>query len=60
MIEGGSGGVGLLTVIGVVFVILKLVGTITWPWAVVLIPFYPALLILPFALVVIIIAAIRS
>lgn len=33
-----SGGVGILTVIQIVFIILKLVGTIDWPWATVLIP----------------------
>jgi Transmembrane Fragile-X-F protein len=39
-----SPGVSLLTVLGTVFVILKLVGVIAWSWWVVLIPFYPALL----------------
>lgn len=35
-----SGGVGILTVIQVVFIILKCVGTIDWPWTTVLIPLW--------------------
>ncbi len=40
MKKGSSGGVGCLTVIGIVFVILKLVGTINWSWVWVLAPFW--------------------
>ena len=37
--SSSSGGVGCLTVIGIVFVILKLIGTIDWSWWYVLMPF---------------------
>lgn len=35
-----SGGVGILGVIQIVFIILKLVGVINWSWWVVLIPLW--------------------
>ena len=35
-----SGGMGLLGVLQVIFIVLKLVGTITWSWPVVLIPLW--------------------
>jgi hypothetical protein len=38
--SGGAGGVGILTVIQIVFIILKCVGTIDWPWTTILIPFW--------------------
>lgn len=40
-----SGGIGCLTVLGIIFVVLKLVGTIDWSWWWVLAPFWG-----PFAL----------
>lgn len=33
-------GIGLLTVIGIVFVILKLCGVVKWSWILVLCPFW--------------------
>lgn len=33
-----GGGVGILTVIQIVFIILKLIDIINWPWTIVLIP----------------------
>jgi len=45
-----GGGVGILTVIGVVLVILKLCGLIHWSWIWVLAPFW-----FPVALVIVII-----
>lgn len=45
-----SGGVGVLTVIQIVLIILKLVGTINWPWTTVLIPFWIQLGIAAFVL----------
>lgn len=45
-----SGGVGILTVIQIVLIILKLVGTINWPWTTVLIPFWIQLGIATFVL----------
>ena len=35
-----TGGVSLLTVVGVVFIILKLTDLVNWSWWVVLIPFW--------------------
>lgn len=40
MNNGGRGGVSICTVVGIVFVILKLVGVITWSWLWVLCPFW--------------------
>ena len=31
--QASSGGVGLTTVLTIVFIVLKLVGVIHWPWA---------------------------
>jgi hypothetical protein len=44
------GGVGVLTVVQIVFIILKLVGTINWPWTTVLIPLWIQLGITAFVL----------
>jgi hypothetical protein len=41
-----TGGIGCFGVLTIVFVVLKLVGTISWSWWLVLLPFYG-----PFALV---------
>ena len=35
---GSTGGVSALTVVQIVFIILKCIGTIDWPWRLVLIP----------------------
>lgn len=35
-----TGGPSVLTIVGIVFVVLKLVGTINWSWWWVLLPFY--------------------
>jgi len=35
-----SGGMGLLEVLQVIFIVLKLVGTIDWTWGQVLIPLW--------------------
>lgn len=43
---------GLLSVLGTIFVTLKLIGTITWSWWWVLLPFYG-----PFILVLLLIGA---
>lgn len=56
MSNESSSGVGVFTVVGIVFIILKLCNVIAWSWWVVLIPFYPAVLgivlLIIFALVV--------
>lgn len=36
----GSGGLGVCSVVGIVFIILKLVGVIDWSWVWVLSPFW--------------------
>lgn len=46
MNNGSRGGVGICTVVGIVFVILKLVGVITWSWLWVLCPFWIPIAIL--------------
>ena len=38
--NGSAGGVCILTVVQIVFIILKLVGTINWPWTTLLIPLW--------------------
>lgn len=50
-----GGGLGLGSVLGVVFIVLKLVGVIDWPWIWVLAPFWISFII---GIVGIIIAAI--
>lgn len=41
-----SGGIGILGLLGVVFVTLKLCGVINWSWWFVVAPFYVPLLII--------------
>lgn len=48
-----SGGVSLGTILGVIFIVLKLTGVISWSWVWVLAPFW-----IPLALVVLILAII--
>lgn len=48
-------GVGILDVILVIFIILKLVGVITWPWWVVLIPLWVSLVLIAIIIVIFII-----
>lgn len=41
-----TGGIGVCTVLGIIFVVLKLVGVIRWSWWAVLAPFVvPAVLV---------------
>jgi len=44
--SGSNGGLGLLSVLGIVFVVLKLVGVINWSWVLVLAPFWVPLVFL--------------
>lgn len=46
MNNSGRGGVSICTVVGIVFIILKLVGVITWSWLWVLCPFWIPIVIL--------------
>lgn len=55
--SGGSGGVGFFGLLTIVFIVLKLTGTIAWSWWWVLLPFYGPLAI---ALLIIVIALIAS
>lgn len=48
-----TGGIGVTGLLGVAFVVLKLLGVIKWPWVWVLLPFWGGL-----ALVILIFAAI--
>ena len=36
----GGGGIGFFTILGLVFIILKLCKVISWAWWIVLMPFY--------------------
>ena len=38
--DNNSGGIGLLGVLEIVFIVLKLLGIITWSWWIVLIPLW--------------------
>lgn len=38
--ESASGGIGLFGVLGVVFIVLKLVGVINWSWWLVTLPLW--------------------
>ena len=38
--QSASGGCSALTLVQIVFIVLKLVGVITWPWKYVLIPLW--------------------
>ncbi len=59
--KSSSEGVGCLTVIGIVFVILKLTNLITWSWWWVLAPFWGQLAIVLILLVVLgILAAVKD
>ena len=46
MNNGSRGGVSICTVVGIVFIILKLVGVITWSWIWVLCPFWIPIILL--------------
>jgi hypothetical protein len=51
MNNGSRGGVSICTVVGIVFIILKLVGVITWSWVWVLCPFWIPIVILILVLI---------
>lgn len=38
--ESNSSGLGIFSIVGIVFIILKLAGLISWPWLWVLSPFW--------------------
>lgn len=49
--ESSSGGIGVLGLLGVVFVTLKLLGKINWSWWYVTMPFWGVLAIIGIVLV---------
>lgn len=49
-----SGGIGILGVLQIVFIVLKLIGTIDWSWGLVLIPTWIGLACFVIGLIVII------
>ena len=51
------GGIGFFGVLTIVFIVLKLVGTITWPWIWVLAPLWVGFVVFGAVVVVIIICA---
>ena len=53
--SSSSSGIGFLSVLGIVFIVLKLTGNITWSWWLVLLPLYGGV-----ALVVVILLALIS
>lgn len=59
--SSSSGGIGLFSVLGLIFIVLKLTGVINWSWVWVLAPFWIgiALLIL-FVVVVAIVVGINE
>lgn len=50
-----SGGLGLLDVLAVIFIVLKLLGVITWSWVWVLSPIWIQLVIVAIVFIVILI-----
>lgn len=46
-------GVGIFTVLLIVFIVLKLTGNISWPWPIVLIPLWIQLAALAIVLIII-------
>ena len=50
--------IGILDILGVVFVILKLIGKISWPWVWVTVPFWGQLVIAAIILIILGIIAI--
>ena len=59
-----TGGISVCTVLGIIFLILKLIGVADWPWWLVLLPFIVevgfAVLIILITLLIIIIKGIRG
>ena len=49
----GENRVGLFTVLGIIFTVLKLTGVISWSWWLVLLPFYGGIAVLGIILIII-------
>lgn len=55
--SAGSTGIGFCEVLGIVFIVLKLVGVIDWSWWLVLLPIYAPLAIFLLGAVIVVICA---
>ena len=51
--SNSSSGMSVFTVIGIVFIVLKLVGVINWSWWLVTLPFWGGLVLIVSVLVII-------
>lgn len=59
--SAGGTGIGFCEVLGIVFVVLKLVGVIDWSWWLVLLPIYgPLVLVIVFILIMLLIAVLKN
>ena len=58
--SNSSSGVGIFTVLLIVFIVLKLTGNISWPWPIVLIPLWIELAAVTIICIIIAIEDIRS
>ena len=59
--QNNAGGVGISGLLGIAFIILKLIGTIAWSWLWVLSPFWiPAAFILIVLFIIIIVVIIKT
>lgn len=50
--ESKSGGVGICTVVGIVFIILKCCGVLNWSWVWILSPFWIPVALVIFLLII--------
>lgn len=57
--ERGS-GLGFFTVLGLIFIALKLMGYITWSWWLVLLPLYGSVILYIIALILIFVVVVRN
>ena len=55
-----SGGIGILTCIQIIFIVLKCVGVINWTWVQVLIPTFINIGLILIVLIVMVIIAVRE
>ena len=55
--NNNSGGIGVIGLLGVAFVVLKLCGVINWSWWIVTLPFWGGLVLLLIIIVVLILIA---
>lgn len=56
-----SAGIGITGVLGIVFIVLKLVGVINWPWVWVLSPFWIGILLwIVFVIIILIVLKIKG